>query len=160
MSQQSRDNVLDWVSPESDPWKVSEHKEVWEMIPKSLGGELEKGSREGNDATIRWGNEPAVTWGNCDSFQLTSYGRWSTTFLRDVPLESQGRRGTYPPIPKSHWVRTTPGALWLPHMQDRQAQAQRCGSCCGRNQGHSHPWWTPTGKKGMLEVFAAGSFIY
>lgn len=53
MSQQLRDDVLYWVSPESDPQKVYEHKEVWEVIPKSPDRELEKGSGKRKDANIR-----------------------------------------------------------------------------------------------------------
>lgn len=64
MCQQSRDNVLDWVSPESDPRKVSEHKEVWTVvILKSPDGELEEGTTEGKDANIRWGKEQDAALG-------------------------------------------------------------------------------------------------
>lgn len=161
MSQQLRGTVLFWVSPESDPQKVYEHKEVWEVIPKSPDRELEKESRKKKDGNIRWGNEQAIVLGNCGSFQMRSYGGWYRTLLKDVPFKSQGCRGylstnSQQSLGEEHsW-----GPLAYPHMQRKLKQKAIVPTAAG-TMGQSTLEWECQGERRECPKYLlqAASFI-
>ena len=139
MFQQLRNDVLDWVSPESDPRKASEHKEVWEVIPKRPERELEKGVRAGKDANTGRGNGQLKLWATETHFSWGASGDGLEHSSEMFHCRIKEAGVLIPQFPTVTGWRPHLGPCGPPHIWDRQARAESYSCYRTRNHGSGYP---------------------